>query len=41
MANYAGQGVGRIRDILPAALIVEQMVSEAEEALRAVSKLVA
>jgi NAD(P)H-dependent flavin oxidoreductase YrpB (nitropropane dioxygenase family) len=31
MANYAGQGVGRIRDILPAAAVVERMVREAEE----------
>lgn len=30
MANYAGQGVGLIREILPAARIVEQMVAEAE-----------
>ena len=34
MANYAGQGVGLIRDILPAAAIVEQMVSEAEDTIR-------
>src|SRR6185295_11060699 len=30
MANYAGQGVGLVRNILPAAEIVRQMVSEAE-----------
>jgi len=33
MANYAGQGVGLIHDILPAARIVEQLVSAAEAAL--------
>ena len=30
MANYAGQGVGLIHNILPAAEIVERMVSEAQ-----------
>lgn len=40
MANYAGQGVGSITEILPAAAIVEQMVAEAESALRRVGTLV-
>ena len=39
MANYAGQGVGLIRDILPAAAIVEQMVLEAEVTIRALPPL--
>ena len=34
MANYAGQGVGLIHDILPAAEIVERMVAEADTLLR-------
>ncbi len=34
MANYAGQGVGQISEILPAAAIVEQMVSGAADILR-------
>jgi NAD(P)H-dependent flavin oxidoreductase YrpB (nitropropane dioxygenase family) len=34
MANYASQSVGLIRAILPAATIVEQMVSEAEDSIR-------
>lgn len=34
MANYAGQGVGLIHNILPAAEIVETMVSEAEAIMR-------
>jgi NAD(P)H-dependent flavin oxidoreductase YrpB (nitropropane dioxygenase family) len=34
MANYAGQGVGLIHSILPAAEIVERMVSEAEVIMR-------
>lgn len=33
MANYAGQGAGLIREILPAALIVEQVVAEAQAAI--------
>ena len=41
MANYAGQGVGLIREILPAAMIVDQMVSEAEGALRHLLALLA
>jgi NAD(P)H-dependent flavin oxidoreductase YrpB (nitropropane dioxygenase family) len=35
MANYAGQGVGLIDTVLGAAQIVERMVSEAEETMRA------
>ena len=34
MANYAGQGVGLINNILPAAEIVEQMISEAQTIMR-------
>jgi NAD(P)H-dependent flavin oxidoreductase YrpB (nitropropane dioxygenase family) len=34
MANYAGQSVGLVRDIRPAATIVEAIAAEAEEALR-------
>jgi len=34
MANYAGQGVGLVRNLLPAAEIVQQMVSEAEAIIR-------
>ena len=41
MANYAGQGVGLIRHILPAAAIVEQMVSEAEDTIRGLPALLA
>lgn len=41
MANYAGQGVGLVRDILPAALIVEQLVTEAENIIRDLSRLLA
>lgn len=37
MANYAGQGVGQVRNILPAAEIVRQMVSEAEAIIRRLS----
>jgi NAD(P)H-dependent flavin oxidoreductase YrpB (nitropropane dioxygenase family) len=37
MANYAGQGVGLVREILPAAEIVERMVFEAEAILRRLS----
>ena len=37
MANYAGQGVGLIRNILPAAEIVQQMASEAEAIIRRLS----
>lgn len=39
MANYAGQGVGLIRDILPAATIVEQLVSGAETAIARLAAL--
>jgi NAD(P)H-dependent flavin oxidoreductase YrpB (nitropropane dioxygenase family) len=41
MANYAGQGVGLIRNILPAAVIVDQIVSEAEDTIRGLSGLLA
>jgi NAD(P)H-dependent flavin oxidoreductase YrpB (nitropropane dioxygenase family) len=34
MANYAGQGVGLVHEILPAGEIVEKMMFEAEEILR-------
>jgi NAD(P)H-dependent flavin oxidoreductase YrpB (nitropropane dioxygenase family) len=34
MANYAGQGVGLISDILPAAMIVERIAAEAGTILR-------
>ncbi len=34
MANYAGQGVGAIHEVLPAARIVERMVTEAETIVR-------
>ena len=37
MPNYAGQGVGLVRNILPAAEIVQQMVSEAETIIRRLS----
>jgi len=37
MANYAGQGVGLIRNILPAAEILQQMASEAEAIIRRLS----
>ena len=37
MANYAGQGVGLVRNILPAAEIVQQMISEAEVIIRRLS----
>ena len=39
MANYAGQGVGLIRDILPAATIVEQIVSGAETTIARLAAL--
>jgi nitronate monooxygenase len=35
MANYAGQGVGLIREIMPAAKIVERIVEEAGQVLAA------
>ncbi|GMW06124.1 MAG: nitronate monooxygenase [Gammaproteobacteria bacterium] len=41
MANYAGQGVGQISEILPAAAIVEQMVSGATDLLRRLPALIA
>lgn len=34
MANYAGQGVGLIQEILPAATVVERIASEAESIMR-------
>ncbi|MBI4593083.1 MAG: nitronate monooxygenase [Candidatus Rokubacteria bacterium] len=34
MANYAGQGVAMIHEVLPAATIVERMVAEAEAIIR-------
>jgi nitronate monooxygenase len=34
MANYAGQGVAAIQEVLPAATIVEQIVAEAEAVIR-------
>jgi len=37
MANYAGQGVGLVRNVLPAAEIVKQMVSDAEAIIRRLS----
>ena len=40
MANYAGQGVGLVRNVLPAAEIVQQMVSEAETIIRRLSSRV-
>lgn len=39
MANYASQSVGLIREILPAAAIVEQMASEAEDTIRGLPAL--
>jgi NAD(P)H-dependent flavin oxidoreductase YrpB (nitropropane dioxygenase family) len=41
MPNYAGQGVGLIRHILPAAAIVSQMVAEAEDTIRGLPALLA
>ena len=37
MPNYAGQGVGLVRNVLPAAAIVQRMVSEAETIIRRLS----
>jgi nitronate monooxygenase len=34
MANYAGQGVGLIREVVPAAAVVESLVSDAEAIIR-------
>jgi enoyl-[acyl-carrier protein] reductase II len=39
MPNYAGQGVGLINDVLPAAKVVQQMVSEAEDTIRNLATL--
>lgn len=41
MPNYAGQGVGLVREILPAAAIVERIVSEADETIRRLPALLA
>jgi hypothetical protein len=41
MANYAGQGVGLIHDILPAAAIVERIVCDAEDTIRRLPALLA
>jgi len=41
MANYAGQGVGLIRNVMPAAEIVERMVSEAEGIIRRLPAMLA
>jgi len=40
MANYAGQGVGLINEILPASKIVERMAFEAEQALRSTTSTI-
>lgn len=40
MANYAGQGIGLIRNVLPAADIVEQIISEAEAIIRRLPAMV-
>jgi hypothetical protein len=34
MANYAGEGVGLIRDVMPAAAVVERLVGDAEAIIR-------
>jgi nitronate monooxygenase len=39
MANYAGQGVGLIHGIVPAATVVEQMVAEADRVIRRLQDL--
>jgi NAD(P)H-dependent flavin oxidoreductase YrpB (nitropropane dioxygenase family) len=39
-ALYAGQSVGLVREVLPAAEIVARLVEEAEAALRSASGLV-
>jgi len=40
MSNYAGQGVGLVREILPAGEIVERMVSEAQKTIRELPSIV-
>jgi hypothetical protein len=40
MANYAGQGVALIHDIMPAGRIVMDMVSEAEQIIRGLASVV-
>jgi enoyl-[acyl-carrier protein] reductase II len=39
MPNYAGQGVDLINEVLPAAKVVQQMVSEAEDTIRNLAAL--
>jgi len=39
MANYAGQGVGLIHEVVPAATVVERMVAEAETIIRGLQDL--
>jgi hypothetical protein len=39
MPNYAGQGVDLINDVMPAAKVVLQMVSEAEDTIRNLATL--
>jgi nitronate monooxygenase len=41
MANYAGQGVGLVHNLLPAAAIVEQIVSEAQAIIRRLPTMLA
>ncbi len=41
MPNYAGQGVGLVRKILPAAAIVEEVVTDAEKAIQDLAALLA
>jgi hypothetical protein len=41
MANYAGQGVDLIQEILPAAEIVNRIVSQAEAILRRLPAMLA
>jgi len=40
MANYAGQGVGLVRDVLPAAEIVDRMMAEAEQTIYGLSAMI-
>jgi nitronate monooxygenase len=39
MPMYAGQGVGLVRDVQPAAQVLERLVQETEQALRQISEL--
>ena len=41
MANHAGQGVGLIHNLLPAADIVEQILSQAQAIIRRLSTMLA